>query len=227
MKLIHSQSLASTIHAIDDALFFRVKIPSRDATSAAKWLSQRQGLPGSYAGMFAPTSRDREGIRLFTGERITTHAGTAHVLGEETCRVLRCLGVRDASARRALEAADAGMLERLHEQSGAARGDYCCGTCSVALWRNLASGGLDAVEARLADGMRRLEEHAQPDGTWRRYPFYYTLLALIDIDDALAQPALRHAAPRCERLLRRAGGREVTVRRRRALLERVLERVGA
>jgi hypothetical protein len=227
MQFIHPTSLAATIDAVDEALFFGRAIPRRDALAAARWLAARQGLPRSYAGMFAPTTRDWRGIRLFTGERIVTRAGLSHVLGEETCRVLRRLAVKDGTVESALARANAGMLERLHQHSGPDRGEYCCGPCSVAMWRHLAAGGLDAAEVRLADGIRRLDAHRNPDGTWRRFPFYYTLLALTEIDGALSLPALRHAAPRCERLLKRRADRSGFSRRRRTLLGRVLDRVGA
>jgi hypothetical protein len=227
MNLIHPASLATTIDTIDEALFFGTKIPQREMLTAARWIATRQGLAGSYGGMFAPTARDWRGIRLFTGERVVTRAGLSHVLGEETCRVLRRLAVKDGTVESALARANAGMLERLHMHSGPDRGEYCCGPCSVAMWRHLAAGGLDAAEARLADGMRRLEQHRRPDGTWRRFPFYYTLLALTEIDGDLPLPALRAVAPRCERLLKRPADRSKFSRRRRTLLGRVLDRVGA
>lgn len=225
MKLIHPLSLAATVRAIDEALFFGGEIPPRDALAAARWIAARQGLDGSYAATFAPMPRDWAGLTLPTGEKITTRAGLSHMLGEESCRVLRVLGLRDRGVTAALERADAGMLERLHQHSGESRGEYCCGPCSVAVWRHLAVGGLDAQEARLADGMRRLAQHRKPDGTWRRFPFYYTLLALIGIEGDLPVAELRHAAPRCEHLLTRPAGRARVERRRRAVLERVVDRV--
>jgi hypothetical protein len=162
-----------------------------------------------------------------TGERIVTRAGIGHVLGEEACRVLRRL---DAATRGALAAAlaraEAGMLAQLHAHVGPECGEYCCGPCTVALWRNLAAGGLDHAEARLADGTRKLAAHERPDGTWRRFPFYYTLLALTEVEGDLPLDGLRHAAPRCERLLRRRKAGSVLERRRRAVLERVLARAG-
>jgi hypothetical protein len=225
MKLIHPSSLADTVRAIDEAHFFGVKIPQREALAAARWIAGRQGLEGSYAATFAPMPRDWAGLTLPTGEKITTRAGLSHMLGEESCRVLRVLGLRDRGVAAALDRANAGMLERLHRHAGSSGGEYCCGPCSVAVWRHLAVGGLDAQQARLADGMRRLAQHRKPDGTWRRFPFYYTLLALTEIEGGLPVAELRHAAPRCERLVRRASGSDACARRRRAVLERALERL--
>jgi hypothetical protein len=102
MELLDTRSLANTIEAVNDALFFGKRIPKNETRRVAIWLAGRQGLSGSYAGMFAPTSRDfAEGIRLFTGERITSGAATGHILGEEACRALLLLDVDNEKARAA------------------------------------------------------------------------------------------------------------------------------
>ena len=72
MNLLHENSLGKTLDAINDALFFEKQIPQEEARRTARWIAGRQGLPTSYAGMFAPTIEDyKEGVRLFTGERIS------------------------------------------------------------------------------------------------------------------------------------------------------------
>lgn len=121
-KLLKVRSLAGTIDAVSDALFFGRRIPKREMRSVAQWLADRQGLPGSYAGMFAPAPRDfAQGIRLFTGERISSGAATGHILGEEACRVLRLLGADFPAAKEALARANRSMDKRL-SQSEAGRG---------------------------------------------------------------------------------------------------------
>jgi hypothetical protein len=121
-RLLHPQSLASTVDAVSDALFFGRRIPTKEAHRVAEWLAARRGLPGSYAGMFAPTPRDRaRGIRLFTGERITSGAATGHILGEEACRVLLLLDADIPAARAALARATRSMDKRL-SRSESARG---------------------------------------------------------------------------------------------------------
>jgi len=82
MNLLHENSLGKTLDAINDALFFEKQIPQEEARRTARWIAGRQGLPTSYAGMFAPTNEDyTEGVRLFTGERISSRVGTGHILG--------------------------------------------------------------------------------------------------------------------------------------------------
>ena len=94
MGLVKTSSLAATLDAVNEATFFD-RLPAKaQRREAARWIAARQGLRGSYAGMFAPTEKDfTGGIRLFTGERIATGAGVGHILGEEACRALWVLDV--------------------------------------------------------------------------------------------------------------------------------------
>lgn len=119
MDLLHTRSLGGTLDAVNEALFFGRRIPKADARRVATWIAGRQGLPGSYAGMFAPTPKDyTQGIRLFTGERISTRAATGHILGEEACRALLLLNVRSKDVSGALAEATHSMDERLGESEG-------------------------------------------------------------------------------------------------------------
>jgi hypothetical protein len=119
VKLLYTQSLSRTLEATGDALLFGKSIPAAEARRVANWLSDRQGGPGSYAGMFAPTAKDfADGIRLLTGERISSEAATAHILGEEACRTLHLLGVGSTKVREALSRATRSMDERLTRTEG-------------------------------------------------------------------------------------------------------------
>jgi len=116
-------------------------------------------------------------------------------------------------------------LQRGHDAPGKPSGSFCCGRCTPALWRNLAAGGLDQQEARLAAGMRYLRTHRKGDGEWRRFPFAYTVFALTAIDDPGAVRELRYAAPSLERRVKRAPGDEPYAQRRHAVFTRALERI--
>lgn len=122
MDLLHTNSLASTIDAVNEALFFGKHIPRVEARRIARWIAGRQGLPGSYANMFAPTPRDyAEGIQLFTGERISSGAATGHILGEEACRTLLLLRDSSGAVREALDRATRSMGQRLNESEARRR----------------------------------------------------------------------------------------------------------
>lgn len=227
MKIVNSNSLASTLDAVNEAFFCGRSLSKSQREETAKWIAGRQGRPGSYADMFAPTENDlKEGVRVFTGERLRSQAAIRHILGEEACRVLILLDVPIAAVQNALNRASRGMMNALtrSEAGNSMLGMYCCGTCTCSLWRHLVVGGLEDAERRLAAGMKTLKLHRDGNGRWRRFPFYYTLLALSEINLPSAIEEMRYASPVCERYLRRSLKDDKTARRRRLLAERILEK---
>lgn len=118
MKVLDKASLANTFNAINHARLFGEEIGERRRLEAARWIAGRRGLPGAYAGMFAPMPSDSS-YRLFTGERVS-HAAARHIAGEEACRALRLLDVAEADVEAALESASKSMAARLRrsEQPG-------------------------------------------------------------------------------------------------------------
>jgi hypothetical protein len=221
-------SLAALVDRIEQKRYFGQSIPAREVLAAAREIASRQGLPGSYAGMFAPTKLDfRRGIRVFTGEPVRSGAATAHILGEECCRLLLKLHAKDRQVSAALARAEAGMRERLRLPDRAHAqhvGFYCCGICTVSFWRHLAAGGLDRAVPRFRDGLRMLASCRSDNGRWNRFPFFYTLLALTELDLPEARTELRWAAPAAERSLKTLRGVGRFPRRRRAVLEQALAR---
>jgi len=223
MKLINPNSLAETLDTLNEAFFYGQPIPKSQRDKCAKWIASRQGMAGSYADMFAPTPRDfKEGARLFTGELIKSRAGTAHILGEEACRALILLKIPATNVRTALQRASLGMMTRLKQSPE--KGMYCCGICSVSLWRHLAAGGLDKSEQRLKAGLKSLKSYRDGKGKWRRFPFYYTLLALSEMEFPAAEKEMKYAVPILERFLKRSRQHDKTSKRRRLLAERILEK---
>lgn len=123
---------------------------------------------------------------LFTGERIA-FASARHVFGEDASRALRQLRIRDAKVTRALKAADAGLQQCLRRAAEDPRntnpGLFCCGKCSVGFWRNLLAGGLDRQDERLRRGAAHLRSMRNGTHQWRRFPFWYTVLALSEMNN--------------------------------------------
>ena len=225
--MIAESSLSQTLDAVNDATFEGRRLPLAERKLVAQWIAARQGLPGAYAGTFAGFPDERKtGIVVFTGERIMS-ASARHILGEEASRVLRLLGERDTSVRAALEAANTGLLQCLERAARDPRnsnpGKFCCGKCSVGLWRNLLSGGLDRQEERLRKGVGQLlRAQRAGEGKWRVFPFWYTVLALTEMDLPEARQELAYVAPVLERTAKRALPSSVQGRRRHALACRAL-----
>jgi hypothetical protein len=222
MDIIKQNSLSETLDALNEAFFFRQSLTQSQKEQVAEWIASRQGKPGSYIGMFAPTELDfKEGARLFTGEIIPSRVATAHILGEEACRALILLDVPADSVHQALERASLGMTGRLSLLSA---GIYCCGKCSAALWRHLVVGGLKGSQHWLTAGLEALKARRDGEGRWRTFPFYYTLLVLNEINSPLAIEEMKYASPLCERYMKRASKDDKKTQRRRVLIERVLEK---
>jgi hypothetical protein len=225
--LINRSSLSQTVDAINAAHVEGRTLAAADRGQAARWIAARQGLPGSYGGTFAgfPDERSR-GIVLFTGERIAS-ASARHILGEESSRALRLLQVPDRRVTGALKAADGGLLACLARAAEDPRrrnpGLYCCGKCSVGLWRNLLAGGLDRQEERLRSGALHLRSMRDGEHGWRRFPFWYTVLALSEMDNREAKAELKYAAPALERTARRAVPSALYAKRRHELAVRTLK----
>ena len=225
MSFVNRNSLALTLDAINEAFFYKRPLSKSIVGEAAQWIASRQGMPGSYAGMFAPTQKDfQNDLVLFTGEKVSTRVGKSHILGQESCRTLILLGVKLAKVTSALERATAGFMEWMKLYAEVEKGTYCCARCSCALWRHLSVGGLENGERILTAGMKTLESLRDGKGRWKRFPFYYTLLVLSDIELPAARREMRYAAPACERLLRREMKKDRIGRRRRILAERILEK---
>jgi hypothetical protein len=226
--LINRTSLSKTVDAIHAAYFEGRKPGAVERRRAARWIAARQGLPGAYGNTFAGFPSERAGIVLFTGERVE-HASARHILGEETSRALRQLRVRDPKVNRALAAADEGLRRCLARAAEHPRfinpGLFCCGKCSVGLWRNLLAGGVDRQEERLQQGAAYLRKMRKGAARWRTFPFWYTVLALSEMDNAAASAELRYAEPELTRIARRPAPSSWYARRRHELAIRALNRL--
>jgi hypothetical protein len=230
-SVICEGSLSRTLDAVEALAFDEQALPRGDRVRVASWIAARQGLPGAKSGTFAGFPDElREGFIAFTGERFT-HASARHILGEEACRTLRTLDVDDPLVRRALERADAGLINavahaELDPRYGNNPGAYCCGKCSVGMWRNLLSGGLDRREERLRRGVGEFLRSNRADGArWRVFPFWYTVLALSEMDVPEARDELTFVAPVLERTVRRPVPATTHGRRRHQLAQRALARL--
>jgi hypothetical protein len=228
--LLHPDSMGDTLDAINAAYFYG-NIPSqKEREEIASWVAYRQGMPGSYAGMFAPTQYDIAfGTLTFTGEPVLSRAGTAHLLSEEACRALYLLSVDDREVAFALNQARSKLFKRLAESEleGEWSGVYCCGMCSVALWRHLLASGQQDDTRRIENGLKELHRYRDGKGRWKRFPFFYTLLALGEMTKPAVQDEIRYAAPVIQRslnkLVKQSAEQQTEYdRRRQNVLERAL-----
>ncbi|MBN1233026.1 MAG: hypothetical protein JXA60_06730 [Candidatus Coatesbacteria bacterium] len=227
MTILNKESLAETIDAFNEAVFFSKTLTGKEKEETAMWIASRRGLPDSYAGMFAPTEQDLSSpITLFAGDRISTKAATGHILGEEACRVLILINSSNEKVQEALKKATNNMIKKLTyaRENHDLFGTYCCGICTVSLWRHLAAGGLNEPGKRLEAGLEILKKCRLGDGKWKRFPFFYTLLALLEMDTRMAIEEMKYSQKSCETYLKRARGNSKYTIRKKSIAERVLDK---
>ena len=223
MRLLVAGSLGETVDRVNEAFFFGNPPSVTERREVARWIAERRGGPKAYWGLFAPTKKDlEEGVKVFTGERYG-YAAARHILGEEACRALLLLDVEEPQVRESLDKARTGILRRI-EPYATKSGIFCCGPCTVSVWRHVVAAGGRESSTWVTKGLRTLKAHRKDDGTWRRFPFHYTLLALSEMESRAARDEMRHASAVCERYLSGPERKDKTSQRRRAVSEAILEK---
>lgn len=225
MTLLNKQSLAVTVDNVNDALFYGKKIPKKEAGDVIEWVSTRIDTEYSYSRSFGVTRKDMiSKVYTFTGERISSCVSMRHIMAEEACRVLIQLSDITGIKVNALESSNAEFMKCLKESESAGKpiGTYCCGPCTVGLWRQLAAGGLPEYSKNLPEGIKVLHHYRDGAGRWGRFPFFYTLLVLSEIDHPLARKEIVYVQPVCERILNRLRNDNKFSKRKRELLLRIL-----
>ena len=208
--IVNQNSLAVTLNNLNSAFLSGIKLGTAERKTAANFIASRQGLPGSYWNMFAPTARDFKGVRLFTNDKLTTKAGISHILGEESLRALYSLGVKSEAVSSAIRKAKLGIesaIKRHNSLGYYSKGFYCCGKCTAAYWRNLSAESNETNRKVLNAGVKILSTYRDGSGKWRVFPFIYTVLALSDIDLPSARAELQYAEPALVRIAHRNPGK--------------------
>jgi hypothetical protein len=214
-----TDSLAATLGVFNEVIFYGRPLPQ--SGEAVAWIAGRQVKSGAQAGMFAPTDDDyQQGVALFTGEKLRTKLAARNVLTAEAARALALAGGESTEIQDALAHANRWLFGQCFSRSCTV-GE--CAHSTVGLMRYLAVAKLDDAEQRLVGHVNVLSEHRDGKGRWKRFPFYYTLLALTEIALPAAIAELRYAAPACARALARLMGDDRFSSRRRVILQKALE----
>ena len=219
--ILDPNSLIKTIDNINQQFLLGNAITQEEGLEASRWIISRQGGKGSYRDMSAPTQPDFEqGIRLFTGERLVS-ASARHIMGQEAARAAWLLGSTDPNVRLAYDHATAWMCEAPDFQQS---GTFCCGRCTLAFWRHFWVGNFEHKETQIVKGLKVMKNHRLGNGKWQRFPFFYAIYTLLNLDLELAQAELEYARPVMERYLKntRTGAYS---ERRVTILHKALENI--
>lgn len=224
MKLLNKTSLYQTIDNVNEYLFYGNTISKKEAGDLIYWISSRLDTEYSYNKSFGVTSKDmKDKVFTFTGERLSSPASMRHIMAEETSRVLRQLSKITGKKVPAIMKSDKRLLMgvKATEAAGKPVGTFCCGPCTVGLWRNMAVGGLGSHSKKLTKGIEVLKKFRDGKGAWGRFPFYYTILALSEVNHPTAKNELNYAKDLINRKLNRINTKSKFSKRKRDLLMKV------
>lgn len=212
-SVLVEDSLAETLWRLEEVRMGFAVLPRIEVNEALDWIQERQGMEGSYVvdghKFFAPAEKDKEKIELITGEKFESTSGTDHILGQEALRALMLWGRGEqVETQRALKALYA--LLDLEQDYGTPResGYFCCAKCSVSMLKTVSVVKTESWEDTLENGVDKINQNRDGEGRWGKYPFYYTLLALSEIESDSAIEELRYAAQDAEKLLKRYKGKD-------------------
>lgn len=155
---------------------------------------------------------------MYTGEALRTKLATWNVLTAETARLLLLLSGTSDRVSAAVRRAEAWLGVSCFGLRDCAIGE--CAHSLAAYLRLLARSS--ANPAVVVRGINTIRAHRDGNGRWRRFPFYYTLLTLTEIQSEPARRELRYAVEACERVRGRCARNKVFAARREALVERIL-----
>lgn len=226
MILLNKTSLAQTIDNVNEAFFYRKKISKSEANDITRWICSRFNTEYSYNGSFGLTSKDMKSkIYTFTGERLSSPASLRHIMAEEASRVLIQLSEITGKKINELEQSSQRLIKNIKYSwtEGKPIGTFCCGPCTVGLWRHMSVGGFGSYSKNLPKGIEVLEKYKDKSGTWGRFPFYYTLLALSEVNHPAARKEIEYALPKIEKKLSRLKNTGKFTQRRKDLLQRLMK----
>lgn len=169
-----------------------------DAAERARltaWLLARRNPGGGFTFPLTPAERMNK-PSLLSGEKPKTYLLAENALECETLRLLALFAPGNPEAEQAIVAAD----RRLAKQCFA---NVCttgeCPHVSIAYLRFLSVHPGPETGARLRHGLEVLRQHRVDDGRWQKFPFWYTLLWLVDLPADLSKDELAHTSRALER----------------------------
>jgi hypothetical protein len=197
--LLVPESLQETVYRLEEVRQGFRKGSDTEIQEALVWVLGRQGLKESYRKLFAPTEKDlSKGVQMISGERYPGRGLlTRHILGEEALRAVVLWNRK--SHPMAMKALDGfGEMVKSHPN-----GFYCCYNCAVPFLRTLSVVKPNGWDEILNNGIGHIKKRRVSNGRWRGFPFYYTSLALSEMDVPSAKDELKHAGKTAQNLIKK------------------------
>ena len=220
--IICPTSLTATVEHAGEAFLYQQPINQIQSEEISSLLVVRQVQSGSNTAFFLPFASEKETqSRLLTGEPLHTDFAYRHIQLIEAARLLLLLAGDTIAVQRSISLAEKRMATSCFSKF-CAKGE--CKAITIAYMRYLACSVGEDSEAQQAHFLTRLSDFRNGRGRWRGFPYFYTLLMLIEVDQPLAGRELQYAAPTCAKLLDHVDDSDRFSRRRQLILNKVLSR---
>jgi len=200
-----SGAVSDTVRTLDILRSLNVMKTEEWVARAIDWVIQQHNGPLAYRQGFFALPEDNEYLTpglLPTGEPISSETSTRHIYGELALAVLLRYSERSRGEVQTALAAMRGLLVGRYS----VKGFYCCGACTAAVWQVLGTMPQATSPRVINDGMETLKQNRDENGTWDRFPFYFTLMSLSRLPYAPARREIRFASDRLKRSQKADGG---------------------
>lgn len=200
-----SGATSDTVRTLDILRSLQVPKSEKWVAKAIAWVIEQHNGPTAYRQGFFDLPEDSAHLTpgvLPTGEPISSEVSTRHIYAELALATLLRYGERRSSEVQTALAAMRGLLIGRY----AVKGLYCCGACTAAMWQVFGSIPQASSPRVINDGLETLKQNREEDGSWRRFPFYFTLLSLSRLPYPAARREIRFATERLKRNQRADGG---------------------
>ncbi len=224
MNILNENSLALTLHNLNDKILLEEKISEQEKVLIARWISSLQGKPGSYRGMFAIPPADKQNeTRVFTGEVLNSNASLRHILGEEALHALLWLDIKEDFVQKAIHNALLPFAEFTGFYGKNPASMFCCGKCTDAVLRVMKLIPEPEAKLYIKSSLKAIKSLRDDHGKWKRFPFYYTLYTLMDMQGA--EEELTYALPVLKRSLNTLRPTDDQKQRKQIIGEKILMRL--
>lgn len=199
MEIWEKSGLAQMINDISIVLIEGRVFTDQEKAKIAALICDHTNPVGEFT--FYPTQGERlKGFQLVTGEKVKTQLLANNTLELETLRILTILKPQDV------------QLLHLHEKANRRLPNLCfynicttgeCAATSIVFLRYLtALSQIDHAE-KIGLGLGALYQTRDGNGTWKKFPFFYTLLWLTELSISKANSELTYTLPAVKRLIKR------------------------
>ncbi|MFW9975263.1 MAG: hypothetical protein ACFFDQ_08370 [Candidatus Thorarchaeota archaeon] len=186
-----------------------------------EFISKQQVKNGKDAGVFIELGDvSSPESRLFTGERLQTRLAIKNMLTINSARAILISKVPSSDAQKTIELTNSWLENQCFS------GFCSAGECRHSTLMYMRYLALQGNHGKLEFMIPELSRHRDGKGSWKGFPYYYTLLTLLEIPIESAKEELLYAYPTIEDKIRHSRSSEPFSSRREEILERVRSTLG-